>query len=218
MILGIDEAGKGPVIGSMFIAGICATKNEILYLKTLGIKDSKKLSSKTRNDLYNKITTKISSYYVLEVSASLIDELRTIMTMNEIMVLCFSNVIYHLKEYHSNIIIIDAADISESRFKNNIIQHLKKQNLEHILQDVLLISKHKADLKYLIVSTASIIAKIERDKMINNFNNELKIDAGSGYPSDLKTINFLKTHNFMNSPYNIYIRKSWKTIKNILSK
>ena len=161
MIIGIDEAGKGPVIGSMFIAGIFVTSKDILYLKTLNIKDSKKLSCKKREYIYEKIVSKIKSYYILEVKACIIDELRKIMNMNQIINICYSKVILNLYHFNPNIIIVDACDVLENRFKNNILKYLKKKNINPFI-----VSKHNADDRYLIVSTASILAKVSRDKMI----------------------------------------------------
>lgn len=210
MIIGIDEAGKGPVIGSMFIAGIYAKSDDILYLKKLNIKDSKKLSNKKRKEIYNKIISKIKDYYILEVRACTIDELRKIMTMNQIMNICYFKVIKNLYYLESNIIIIDACDVYENRFKENILNYLKKENMNPFI-----LSKHKADEKYLIVSAASILAKVCRDNMIEKLKIENNIDFGSGYPSDKKTINFLKKYNFSNLNFNKNIRFSWKTIDNL---
>ena len=78
-----------------------------------------------------------------------------------------------------------------------------------------ILSKHKADEKYLIVSAASILAKVCRDNMIEKLKIENNIDFGSGYPSDKKTINFLKKYNFSNLNFNKNIRFSWKTIDNL---
>lgn len=215
MILGIDEAGKGPVIGSMFVAGICANLDDVLFLKKLNINDSKKLSYKKRVYFYEKIVNHISSYYVMEIPAFIIDELRKVMTMNDIMVYCFSNVIKNLNNFNPEVIIIDAADVSEKRFKLNITQFLKKKGLN--FSEKLIISKHKADSKYLIVSAASIIAKVNRDYMIEKLNNDYHLDFGSGYPSDPKTINFLTNYNKLSIKVDFekYIRKSWKTFQNI---
>ena len=210
MIIGIDEAGKGPIIGSMFVAGIYAKFDDILYLKKLNIKDSKKLSNKKRKEIYNKIISKIKDYYILEIKACVIDELRKIMTMNQIMNICYFKVIKNLYHLESNVIIVDACDVYENRFKENILNYLKRENMNPFI-----LSKHKADEKYLIVSAASILAKVCRDNMIEKLKIENNFDFGSGYPSDKKTINFLKKYNFSNLNFNRNIRFSWKTIDNL---
>ncbi len=214
MILGIDEAGKGPVIGSMFVVGVYATSQQLSYLKNIGIKDSKKLSSKKREELYVEIIKNISNYYMLEISANLIDNLRKTMSMNEIMVYSFSNIILQSDINNNDIIVVDAADISEERFKLNIMKltSIQRSNLHPIF-----ISKHKADSRYLVVSAASIIAKVERDKMIENLRKEFNLDLGSGYPSDSKTVNFLKYYSYSNKKLNNNIRMSWNTTKKYLN-
>jgi Ribonuclease HII len=91
--LGVDEAGKGPVIGSMFVAGVLSSEKDLYRIEHLLATqkeiykyiDSKRLSQKRRELLYGYIK-KVAETRVLEVTAKDIDEKRTIMTMNDIMV------------------------------------------------------------------------------------------------------------------------------------
>jgi len=73
LVLGIDEAGKGPVIGSMFVAGVVIRKENIAHLKKLGIKDSKLLSKHMRNVMYNIVKSYAEKIYVQEVKPDIID-------------------------------------------------------------------------------------------------------------------------------------------------
>ena len=103
---------------------------------------------------------------------------------------------------------VDAPDTSPERFACQIIQNLS--------QPIKIISEHKADQKYPVVSAASILAKQKRDEIINNLH-EIYGDFGSGYPSDPKTKKFLKkwiNRNRCNLPI---VRRTWKTFKNIES-
>ncbi|MGV8089008.1 MAG: ribonuclease HII, partial [Methanothrix sp.] len=96
LLMGADEAGKGPVIGSMFVAGLVIDEERFFDLAALGVKDSKMLSPAKREALARKITTIATDQYILEVRAEVIDELRLVMTMNAIMVRSFSQVVGRL--------------------------------------------------------------------------------------------------------------------------
>lgn len=206
LIAGVDEAGKGPVIGSMMIAGVAIDKDRMPELTRLGIKDSKLLTPMRRNYLAVKIKEVAKSFYVLEVSARQIDEFRKIMTMNQLMVICHAKVLIELKPDKAY---LDAADVKEERFGREV---KKKYG-----SSIEIIAKHKADTKYPLVAAASILAKTSRDRSVRELEKDIGVVLGSGYPSDPKTKKFLskwfKEHN--NFPDSV--RHSWKTVENIRS-
>lgn len=202
MICGVDEAGRGPVIGPLVITGV-KLENE-KKIKEIGVKDSKKLTKLQRKMLAEKIK-KIGEYYIEIINAKEIDELREKMTLNKIEVLGFIKVIKNLKP---NKVYVDSVDINETRFKNEI-----KKNLDF---DCEIISKHKADEIFPIVSSASILAKTIRDDEIKKIAREINFHFGSGYPSDPKTIDFLKKYVKENGKLPPHTRCSWQTAKKIL--
>jgi ribonuclease HII len=206
-ISGVDEAGKGPVLGPMCVAGILLDGTKQDELLQIGVKDSKLLTPKKRETLAAEIIEIAEKYYILEVNPSQIDELRNIMTMNEIMVASFTKVLEELRPDHA---FVDAADVIANRFGENIRNKYSG--------DIMITSEHKADVTYPIVSAASILAKVQRDLLVKQLEDELGMEIGSGYPSDPKTIRFLekwvKDHNSLPS----FARSSWETSKNILEK
>jgi ribonuclease HII len=100
-------------------------------------------------------------------------------------------------------------DVDEERFGRDIKSELKF--------DLEIISKHEADDLYPIVSAASIIAKTKRDFEIEKIKSEIGEDVGSGYPSDSKTISFLKKWIEEHKTPPPHTRHSWKTTQRILS-
>jgi len=206
LIAGVDEAGKGPVLGPMMVAGVVMQEECLNELNKLGVKDSKVLSATRRNYLSSKIKELANSYYILEVSARQIDEFRKIMTMNQIMVLSHANVLDQLKP---NIAYLDAADVKEDRFGENV----KKKCCFSI--DV--VSKHKADTKYPIVSAASILAKSHRDRAMRDLEKIIGVPLGSGYPSDPVTKRFLADWIREHKSFPEIVRHSWKTTENLLN-
>ncbi|MHC1575056.1 MAG: ribonuclease HII [Candidatus Methanogasteraceae archaeon] len=204
-IVGIDEAGKGPVIGPMCVAGALIEEDRIHLIDGLGLKDSKKLTPKRREFFDGEIKKIVDSWFVLEVSAHQIDELRTVMTMNEIMVNAFARVLENLEPDHA---FLDAADVNEARFGRNV-----QGSCKHHLT---VTARHKADATYPIVAAASIIAKVQRDRAVKTLGREVG-DFGSGYPSDPKTIRFMREWFQEHKSFPEWVRHSWKTTSNVVA-
>lgn len=207
MIAGIDEAGKGPVLGPMCVAGVLLDEKKLDSLFRLEVKDSKQLSAKKREALAEEIKELADRYFILEVSPKQIDELRKIMTMNVIMVACYVKVLEDLKPDH---VFVDAADVNAGRFGENIRKGYKN--------NIVITSEHNADEKYPVVSAASILAKVERDALIKKLEKNVGIEIGSGYPSDPKTIRFLETWIKEHKSLPDFARSSWETAKDLLEK
>lgn len=207
LVAGVDEAGKGPVIGPMIIAGVVIEEIKLPELKKLGVKDSKALSPMRRNYLSSKIKELVDDYYILEVSARQIDEFRKIMTMNQVMVICHAKVLDQLgpeKAY------LDASDVNEERFGVNVGKK-HRTSIE-------IIAKHKADDLFPIVSAASILAKVRRDRRVREIEKKIGLPLGSGYPSDPKTKKFLENWIKEHGSLPDIVRHSWKTSENLLKK
>ncbi|WP_370574953.1 ribonuclease HII [Methanomethylovorans sp.] len=213
-IAGIDEAGKGPVIGPMCIGGVLAEKEKLDSLKNLGVADSKKLAPKKREHLAHQIRKYAQKVYIFEVSSSQIDELRKVMSMNQIMVLGFSRV---LEELQPDMVYVDAADVNAARFGANLKTQYAQKYPEKA-KELSVVSEHQADATYPVVSAASIVAKVRRDELIKELEKKIGIDIGSGYPSDPKTQRFLENWSREHGTLPEFVRHSWKTAENVLKR
>ena len=196
-IVGIDEAGRGSVIGPLVVSGVTLKENRIKYLERLKLKDSKKISPKRRTILSRKIK-KITEYHIVKITAQDIDFLRSKdINLNQIEKIAMQKII---EDSNAAISFIDCIDVKPERFKNE---------MEKVFPDLKVISEHNAEDKYAVVAAASIVAKVERDleiaKLRKTFSN-----IGSGYPSDPKTIKFLKNISYEELPD--FVRKSWATV------
>jgi len=209
MICGVDEAGRGPVIGPLVVAGVNFKDDSILIDNN--VRDSKTISPRRRIELAKIIKDYASNYEILKISASDIDDMRKIITLNEIEVNAFSIIIDKLKP---DFCYVDAADVNAARFGKNILSRLNNKTK--------IISKHKADNIYPIVGAASILAKTIRDEEILNISKilekKLNIPIGSGYPSDPVTINFLDKWFKVFGFFPPHVRISWKTSQNLIKK
>ncbi len=204
LLLGADEAGKGPVLGSMFVAGLVVDEEKLFDLAFFGVRDSKQLSPARREVLARKITGIAHDQYILEVHPHVIDELRSVMTMNDLMVRCFAQV---LQKLQADVAILDAADVNEERFAERVrIASKTSMNL---------IAEHKADQRHQVVSAASILAKVRRDESIRELEKSHKCKMGSGYPSDPDTIKFLEDWVRDKKELPPFARHSWATAKRI---
>ena len=211
-IAGIDEAGKGPVIGPMCVGGVLLDEAKTNTLKNLGVADSKKISPKKRPQLAGQIEKYSEKIFVLEISASQIDELRKLMSMNDIMVVAFSKV---LGQLHPEKAYVDAADVNEDRFGKRLLEEYRKSYPEKATK-LSIISKHRADATYPVVSAASIVAKVRRDALIEELKDDFGVDFGSGYPSDPKTKKFLADWYKEHGELPDFVRHSWKTAENVM--
>lgn len=207
IISGIDEAGRGPVIGPLVIAGVSIDEKGINKLKKLGVKDSKLLSPKQREDLFDKIINTVKKYKAIIIQPKEIDSAlkSESLNLNWLEAIKSAEIINFLKPKKA---IVDCPSNNIINYKNFLKKHLKDKKTE-------LIVEHKADFKYLIVSAASIIAKVIRDNEIKKIQNKINESIGSGYPSDPATINFLEK-NYNNYPE--IFRKEWASWKNINKK
>ncbi|MGY5871806.1 MAG: ribonuclease HII [Candidatus Thorarchaeota archaeon] len=206
-IAGVDEAGRGPMIGPMVVCGILVDSDRLHELVKIGAKDSKTLSHKRRLILKEKIEKVASKIEVRSVSAADIDKLRKRTTLNEIEVAEFVSI---AKSLNPKEIYLDAADVNAERFGRKI-----GGQSGIAAKGALIVSEHKADAKYPIVSAASIIAKVTRDLVIESLHKKHG-DFGSGYPNDPKTIKFVRdlVRNGENLPS--IIRKSWESVRKII--
>ncbi len=202
MICGVDEAGKGPVIGPLVVAAV-AVKNA-KDIQDLGVKDSKQLTPVKSRELSNIIKDKFD-YTIEIIEAEKVDEYRKQNKLNDLNREAFEKLISKL---NPNVAYVDAADVNEHRFGKQIKEKLTNEN------DTDIISMHKADEKIDVVAAASIIAKEAREEEIRRLKKEIG-DFGSGYPSDERTIKFLKTFYADNGKWPTGTRKSWKTIERI---
>jgi ribonuclease HII len=210
LIAGVDDAGRGPIIGPLVIAGVLVEESEISKLKALGVKDSKLLSPGRREQLAISIRELAIKCCIESLSPEEIDRVvetgGRLRRLNRLEAHTMAKVIEHLRP---DAAYVDASDVLADRFKEHIA--------EKLVFNVKIISEHKADFKYPVVSAASIIAKVERDRAIR----ELSIDygeIGSGYMTDPNTVAFLKRWLATHGSYPWFVRKSWKPAKVLRSK
>ncbi|CAB49440.1 ribonuclease HII [Pyrococcus abyssi] len=205
-VAGADEAGRGPVIGPLVIVAAVVEEDKIRSLTKLGVKDSKQLTPAQREKLFDEIVKVLDDYSVVIVSPQDIDGRKG--SMNELEVENFVKALNSLK-VKPEVIYIDSADVKAERFAENIRSRLA--------YEAKVVAEHKADAKYEIVSAASILAKVIRDREIEKLKAEYG-DFGSGYPSDPRTKKWLEEWYSKHGNFPPIVRRTWDTAKKIEEK
>lgn len=206
LLLGIDDAGRGPVIGPMVLAG-CFIDSEIeKEFKSLGVRDSKQLTSRRREFLAKEIRKKAKAFDVVIAAPEEIDKSKDKgIKLNELEAIMAAKIINNINEGKEKIkVVLDCPSTSIKKWDDFLKMHIKNlSNLE-------IFCEHKADKNHISVSAASILAKSEREKQMDKLKKKYGKEIGSGYTSDPQTQKFVaknaKKHKGL-------FRKSWSTWK-----
>jgi len=208
--LGIDDAGRGPVIGPMVLAGCLIDKDTATNFRKLGVKDSKDLTPKRRDLLVEKIKDQAETFEIVLASPDEIDgNFNGGSNLNKLEAKKMAQVINKINKGYAKIkVIIDCPSVSISPWTDYLKRHIKNlSNLE-------IVCEHKADKNHISVSAASIIAKHIREIEMTKLKKKYGPEIGSGYCSDPLTIKFLEKHAIKHEHDGIF-RKTWRTWKTV---
>ncbi len=200
-IAGIDEAGKGPVIGPLVVCGVACSGNMIKKLSEIGVRDSKKLTSDKRKKIAEKLK-KMLDWEVVVIHANELDRMMGGKTVNEILKDCCVQIISKLDP---DVVYVDSFDVRPERLAGELEKLTGKK----------VIAKHRAE-EEPIVAAASIIAKHTRDDIIEQLKEKYG-NFGSGYASDAITRRWLEK-KLMSGKIPDIVRKKWKTLDRIKQK
>lgn len=199
MLAGVDEAGRGPVLGPLVVAGVAAKSPA--HLRRLGAADSKALPAAERE----QVAERIKAYARWEVRVLPAEELNRKMrtrTLNDIEVEAFADVVRALGPSRA---VVDACDVDEARFGQNVARLVGRGCCP-------ILSKHGADASHAIVGAASIVAKVTRDALIRDIEREIGEPIGSGYTHDPRTRAFLARWRAEKGSLPPHTRVYWSTV------
>ena len=209
LILGIDDAGRGPVIGPMVLAG-CLVNEEIQKeFKKLGVKDSKQLTPKRRAFLADVIREKVENFEVVVIYPDEIESNNTNGTkLNEVEAIACAEIINRINKGYDKIkVVIDCPSTGIIKWRDFLKTKVND------LSNLQILCEHKADVNHVSVSAASIIAKDVREKEMTILKEKYGHEIGSGYSSDPNTMKFLEKHANKYKDEGLF-RKTWITWKN----
>ena len=205
-VIGVDEAGRGPVLGSMFVAAVARPSDRGL---PGGVRDSKRIPPTERADLARAIDHDSQLHTaVLEVSVDRIDAQSG--RLNHLTADVTVEAIETIRESVSSVssIVVDACDTDKARYADLVGRELPS--------DIEVIAEHGADDRFPVVSAASIVAKEAREAHVDELREEYGT-LGSGYPSDPTTRTFLAEYVDDHGALPDCARRSWKTCADLLN-
>ncbi len=216
VIIGVDEAGRGPAIGPLVVSSICIPSGDLLHLESVGAKDSKAMSSKKRTEVESLILreSKKRDWRVcrIPISAKSIDEERAVKSLNSIEIERFVQAILEVSDYDSTgWVHVDLLGSNPSNFSK-----MMGGRISELRPGLQVKSEVGMDAKCASTGAASILAKVMRDSRILEISEEVGFDVGSGYPSDSKTVDAIRILTSGEAP-NTNLRWTWSTVSRIWS-
>lgn len=205
MRFGVDEAGKGPVLGSMFAAAVRADPAAL----PADVGDSKTIAPERREELSSGIRETAEAVAVAEVPVERIDNPET--DMNRLTVAAHAAAIEGVAR-DGLTGLVDAGDANAARFGRRVAERVA----ERVAASVDIDAAHGADASDPVVGAASIVAKVERDAHVARLA-ETYGPLGSGYPSDPDTRRFLREYVSEKGDLPPCARASWSTCDDVLA-
>jgi len=212
LTLGIDDAGRGPVIGPMILAGCLIDKNIEEEFRKLGIKDSKKILTGKREKLAEVIKEKAITFEItLTIPNEITEKNKLGVNLNTIEAQKSAEIINRINKSQNKIkVIIDCPSPNIKAWQNVLEKYIENK------ENLIISCEHKADVNHIACSAASILAKTTRDAEIEKIKKKLGVDFGSGYPSDPVTCKFLSENAQKFKEEGIF-RETWSTWKSVCS-
>ena len=202
--LGIDEAGRGSVLGSLVVCGCVVREERIPRLAAIGLADSKELSPERRTELAAKIRGLADRLIVRRLSPQRVDEAVAGGGLNAAEI---TEMLIIIRAAEPKVVYIDALTSRPEKFGRQVRALLEPRAPE-------IVAENKADTRYPLVQAAAIVAKVTRDAEITRLKRTYG-ETGSGYPSDPRTKKFLMRVERMrlSGAWPSCVRKSWQTVK-----
>ena len=203
-VLGLDEAGRGSVLGPLVVGGFLAHATDLDQLAGIGVKDSKLLTPVRREELFRDLA-RLGRRASVVLAPATIDAYVRHGRLNDLEARTFARVV---RRTRPSCTYVDACDTNARRFGDAVARWAR-------VRPASVIARHKADRDLPIVAAASIVAKVVRDRAIARLAGELDQPIGSGYPSDLVTREFVrKTLEGPEAP-RPWLRWSWSTTETL---
>ena len=204
MVLGIDEAGRGSVLGPLVVGGFLCSESELPELTRLGVRDSKRLAPARREELYGALQ-EIGRAWSVALSPSTVDRSVREQGLNRLEADAFAELV---RRARPDAVFADSCDVRPERFSARIRERARFSGPVD--------ARHHADRDLVVVGAASIIAKVRRDAAIRMLAQKVRVPIGSGYPSDPVTRAYLSDLLGPSSAaLPAWVRKSWATVERV---
>lgn len=203
-ILGLDEAGRGSLVGPLVVGGFCVSSDRLDELVATGAKDSKALSPAARERIFAALAP-VGSRDTVVLSPRRVDRAVEKGRLNTLEAEAFARLI---REHDPDIAYVDACDPDERRFGRTVARLAGGSSR--------VVAHHHADRDVPAVGAASIVAKVCRDRALARLRTTLGEELGSGYPSDPKTVAFARAFLSDGTAVPPWMRRSWGTMQRVM--
>jgi ribonuclease HII len=202
-IVGLDEAGRGSVLGPLVIGAFCCDAEREPALAATGVKDSKQLTARQREEILPRLEG-VGECRSVPLAPRTVDAYVDRGRLNQLELETFAALV---RELRPAMAIVDACDPNAARFGRRLLALAGGP--------VRVVSAHRADEDFPVVSAASVVAKVARDREIARLRAETDEEIGSGYPSDPVTQRCVERHARAGGTIPPWMRRSWETVQRV---
>jgi ribonuclease HII len=203
-VLGIDEAGRGSLVGPLVVGGFLLDAARIPELTEIGVRDSKRLTPARREEIFAELPS-IGRSWAIPLPPRTVDRAVHRRGLNDLELDAFARIV---RSARPDMAFADACDPVAERFGRRLGEASGNCCLVH--------ARHKADRDLPVVGAASIVAKVHRDRALDRLRARLGEDLGSGYPSDRETVAFVRQTLSGGGPLPSWLRASWATTERLI--
>ena len=207
--LGIDEAGRGCVLGPMVYAGCLVHVDHEPSLTDAGVRDSKKLTAKKRGELRTLVESTAADFVIHPVSPAELDAT----SLNE---LGKRALVQFTARFQPDVLVFDAP-VPPKQIPGYISDLRVRLTAAGVRADLQIIGENGADDRYACCAAASILAKTERDRLLAAIEAEAGVPIGSGYPGDPRTRKWLEAVYDPERGFPPSVRTKWETARRIVA-
>jgi ribonuclease HII len=204
-ILGLDEAGRGSVLGPLVVGGFLMDESRLPALAALGVKDSKLLTPQGRNEVFSGLAA-IGERVHVKIPPRTVDRWVARNGLNELEAQAFGRLV---RTTQPDVTYVDACDPVAWRFGGRVRRWART--------DRPIVAQHHADRDLLVVGAASVVAKVHRDRAIASLARRLGQEIGTGYPCDARTIAHVRSV-LADGAAPEWVRHSWATTERLKPK
>ncbi len=202
-VLGLDEAGRGSVLGPLVVGGFCCAEADLPAVVATGARDSKRLTAVRRAEVYARLSA-VGERRSIALAPRTIDRYVRDGRLNELELAAFALLV---RATRPDTVFVDACDPNAERFGRRLSAAAAT--------GARVVSRHKADRDLPVVGAASIVAKVRRDAALASLRDSVAEELGSGYPSDPTTRACVERHAQDGGKIPAWMRRSWATVQRV---
>jgi ribonuclease HII len=191
------------VLGPLVVGAFCCSSDRLSELRETGVRDSKQLTPRRREEVYTLLAN-VGELRSIALLPRTIDRYVARGGLNELELDSFVALV---KELHPDVAYVDACDPNAERFGRRLAARAGIGTR--------VVSRHKADRDFPVVSAASVVAKVRRDAALEELRTTAGEPVGSGYPSDPETQECVERHARDGGRVPLWMRRSWETVQRV---